>query len=150
MLDRDPASEPEMRRLLELLQVDPDAKELRVEQGLFARGSSSIVVRTRSMIEVLGRLAADVDVPADDLEAGRTFRVSPPGNVRAAIPRLVVRNDRSEPSDAMVAAYYSGRWFWIDDKDVASKRIFTFVMLLASLAESDRPGQAPILTIPTG
>ena len=61
-----------------------------------------------------------------------------------------MRNGRSEPDDALVAAYYSDRWFWIDDKDVGSKRVFTFLMLLASLAESTRPGQPPIISIPAG
>ena len=152
MLDREAGGEAadDLRRLLELLRVDPQARELKVEPGLTARGGNSLVLRTRSLIEVMGQLAADVDVPPDDLEAGRTFRVPPPGNVRAALPRLVVHNDRFEPGDAMVAAYYSGRWFWIDDKDVDSKRVFTFLMLLASLAESARPGQAPLITIPAG
>jgi hypothetical protein len=152
MLDRDAGGEAaaDLRRLLELLRLDPEARELRVVPGLTGRGGNSLVVRTRSLIEVMGQLAADVDVPADDLEAGRTFRVPPSSSVRAAIPQLVVRNDRFEPSDALVAAYYSGRWFWIDDKDVGSKRVFTFLMLLASLAESARPGQPPIITIPAG
>lgn len=98
----------------------------------------------------MGQLAADVDVPADDIEAGRTFRVPPATSGRGAAPKLTIRNDRDRPDDALVAVSYSDRWFWIDDRDVGSKRVFTFLMLLASLAESTKPGQAPIITIPAG
>jgi hypothetical protein len=49
-----------------------------------------------------------------------------------------------------VAVEYRGTWYWIDDRDFASKRVFTALMLLVNLVE--RPGevQLPVITIPTG
>lgn len=143
-------TELDWRRLLELLQIQPGTSELRVVPGVSRRGGNVLTVGTRSLIEIMGQLAANVEVPADDLEAGRTFRVPEASFARGPMPTMTIRNDRFRPDDALVAARYSDRWFWIDDRDVDSKRVFTFLMLLASLAESAKPGQAPIITIPAG
>jgi hypothetical protein len=148
--DRDETISADQRRLVQLLGVDPEARQLRVLSGLGRGGGDTLTVGTRSLIEVMGQLAADVDVPADDIAAGRTFRVPPTTALLEAAPRLTVHNGFFEPDDALVAAHYSDRWFWIDDKDVGSKRVFTFLMLLASLAESAKAGQPPIITIPAG
>lgn len=39
-------------------------------------------------------------------------------------------------------------WFWIDDRDIYSKRAFTFLMMFSSIAETGIAPQAPIITIP--
>jgi hypothetical protein len=44
---------------------------------------------------------------------------------------------------------YKGHWYWIDDADVASKRIFTFLMILFSLAETGQSTAAPVVTVPS-
>jgi hypothetical protein len=40
------------------------------------------------------------------------------------------------PADACAAVPYNGYWYWIDDTDIASKRTFTFLMILFSPAET--------------
>ncbi len=54
-----------------------------------------------------------------------------------------------EPANAYAAVPYKGYWYWIDDNDIASKRIFTFLMILFSLAETGQPTAAPIVTVPS-
>ena len=88
---------------------------------------------------MLGQLAADIDVPEGDLEAGRTYPTVPTVFPGGRFPRLVVHHGLLEPRDAFVATAYDGDWFWIDNSDLASKRVFTFVMLLLSLSESSKP-----------
>ena len=44
---------------------------------------------------------------------------------------------------------YRGYWFWIDDRDMASKRLFSFLMFLFTLVETGGKETAPVLTIPT-
>ena len=48
-----------------------------------------------------------------------------------------------------VAVKYREHWFWIDDLDIKSKKVFSFLMFLFTLAETGMPEQAPVLTIPT-
>ena len=43
---------------------------------------------------------------------------------------------------------YRGHWFWIDDRDLGSKRMFRFLLMFASMAESGASPQGPLLTIP--
>ena len=50
---------------------------------------------------------------------------------------------------ARTARYrYRGQAFWIDDRDLASKRMFTFLRMFSSIAETGVAPQAPVLTIP--
>jgi hypothetical protein len=42
----------------------------------------------------------------------------------------------------------SDHWFWIDNRDFRSKSIFSFLLLLTSLAETGVTPQAPVITVP--
>jgi hypothetical protein len=64
-------------------------------------------------------------------------------------PLIRVRNATAHPDDAYAAVRYRDRWFWIDDRDYPSKRMFTFLMFLFSLTETGGPQAAPIVTVPT-
>jgi len=44
---------------------------------------------------------------------------------------------------------YLGYWYWIDQADIASKRTFTFLMILFSLAETGQSAAAPVVTVPS-
>jgi hypothetical protein len=53
------------------------------------------------------------------------------------------------PADAFLAVPYRGHWFWIDDRDMPSKRLFSFLMFVFTLVETGAKDSAPVLTIPT-
>jgi hypothetical protein len=56
----------------------------------------------------------------------------------------------SEPEDAFIAVPYRDHWFFIDDRDIWSKRTFYFLMLMFSFTErSDNAQAMPVLTVPT-
>ena len=44
---------------------------------------------------------------------------------------------------------YRDHRFWIDDRDLRSKSVFSFLMFLFTLLETSDKGGAPIVTIPT-
>lgn len=96
----------------------------------------------------MGELAGGVEVPEQDLREGRaTSRLSGDGG-GAAEPLMRISSGAERPSDAYAAVSYRNRWFWIDDRDLGSKRTFRFLMMSASLAETGSLPQAPIITIP--
>ena len=53
------------------------------------------------------------------------------------------------PTDAYAAVRYRDTWYWVDDRDLASKRAFAFMMMFFSLAETGTSAPAPVLTIGT-
>lgn len=60
-----------------------------------------------------------------------------------------IRSGPDVPADTYSAVQYKGNWYWIDDNDIASKRTFTFLMILFSLAETGQSAAAPVVTVPS-
>ncbi len=67
------------------------------------------------------------------------------GNLK---PLIRIRSSADRPQDAFVAIRYRDHWFWIDDRDLYSKRTFSFLMLIFTLTESGGVSAAPIVTVP--
>jgi hypothetical protein len=47
-----------------------------------------------------------------------------------------------------VTIRYRDHWFWIDDRDLQSKRAFAFMMMLFTLSETGEKENLPLITIP--
>ena len=73
--------------------------------------------------------------------------VAPNANPRDQ-PMVRIQSGMERPETAFAATRYRDRWFWIDDRDLRSKSIFTFLMMLFSLFETGVAQQAPVITIP--
>ena len=48
-----------------------------------------------------------------------------------------------------MAVPYRGYWYSIDDRDMRSKSLFSFIMFLFTFVETGSKEAAPVLTIPT-
>ncbi|MHC4557121.1 MAG: hypothetical protein ACYTFW_08045 [Planctomycetota bacterium] len=150
--DISPETVAQTRRLRELLDLDPEAQELTVVYGSLPQNNREVAILTRSMLEIMVEIASYIEVPAAHVAEGRTITTST-GEVETTsvvIPRTRIRSALEKPADAFVAVQYRGYWFWINDRDFVSKRLFSFLMFLFTLAETGAPTQAPTLTIPTG
>jgi hypothetical protein len=164
-----PETLDDIHELRRLLRIDPDAEELRLVFGSTPVNDKEIAVLTRSMLQQMTTLASQVEVPPEDVAQGRaspgfessTNRIEtiarpttdtgggatiPTGT---AAPRLVrILSSKHEPSDAFVKIYYRDLWFWIDDRDLKSKRTFSFMMMLFTLADTGEKEPLPLITIP--
>ena len=47
-----------------------------------------------------------------------------------------ILSSSQKPADAFTAVPFGQDWYWIDDKDFASKRLFSFIMFLFTLTET--------------
>jgi hypothetical protein len=104
---------------------------------------------TRSMMEIMLQLGFGIDLPAAHAAGGRALPGQRrPGEAEAA-PLVRIRSGTEAPEDAYSAVPYKGYWYWIDDSDIASKRTFTFLMILFSLAETGQASASPVVTVPT-
>ena len=148
---RSAATDEDLAAVRRILKVTPDAHgELTVAFGLLPRSPHEIALLTRSMVEILLEVAAGIEVPADHVAAGRTVaatRMSDAGNPRDR-PLIRIMASGSAPDSVYAAVRYRGTWYWIDDNDLESKRVFTFLMIFFSLAETGVTPQAPVLTVP--
>jgi hypothetical protein len=147
----DEAIAEDLKKSKKLLGLNPEASEFRVVYGSFAANDTEIAILSRSMLQILIDFASYIDVPPSDVAEGRVYAVQrEQDETEAEFPPLIrVRNSASKPDDAYVSVRYRDRWFWIDDRDYPSKRMFTFMMFLFSLTETGGQQAAPIVTVPT-
>jgi hypothetical protein len=146
----DPAITETVLAVRQRLGLDPEAQELRVVYGSVAANNKELAILTRSILEILVDLSSFISVPeAHVLER----RVGPThedeGGAEGPIrPLIQIGSAVERPVDAFVAVRYRSHWFTIDDHDIPSKRLFSFLMFLFTLVETGGKEGAPIVTIP--
>jgi hypothetical protein len=147
--DADESVNAPIRKIRELLRLDPAVNEYSMVFGSQAENAREIAMLTRSVMQVLMELASYIDVPESDLVEGRTYRPQRTAEqLRLFPPTLRVRHGEQAPPDAYVSVRYRNRWFWVDDRDHQSKATFTSVLFLLSLTEAGPVQAAPVVTIP--
>jgi hypothetical protein len=137
------------RRVRELLGLEEGVTEFEIAYGLIPRSRNEVALLTRSMMEIMLQLGFGIDVPAAHLAGGRALPGQSQPGAAPVEPLVRIRSGAQEPADAYAAVPYKGYWYWIDDNDIASKRIFTFLMILFSLAETGQSTAAPVVTVPS-
>jgi len=137
------------RRVRELLGLDEAINEFQITYGLVPENNHEVAMQTRSMMEIMLQLGFGIDLPAGHAKDGRALPgLHQPGEAEAK-PLVHIHSGTQAPTDAYAAVPYKGYWYWIDDTDIASKRTFTFLMILFSLAETGQTTAAPVVTVPT-
>lgn len=149
--ERDPTSDALSAEVRKLLGLDPHAKEFDVVYGSISKGDKEIAILTRSLLEVLVDLSADIEVPSAHVEEKRVSPTHLEETLKGEkiLPLIRIHSSSEKPSDAFVSVPYRRSYFWIDDRDLMSKKIFSFLMFVFTLAETGEKGAAPIVTVPT-
>jgi hypothetical protein len=137
----------ELRRLLKLNQ---DAEEFSLVHGPVSSSDTEIAILTRSIVGIMQNMAADVQVPAEDLAKHYAF---PGYESERGVPdtaRMIrIHSGKQKSPDAFVAVQYEGNWFWIEKGDLHSKQVFLQLMNLFTMADTSTPAAAPVVTIPS-
>lgn len=146
--------EQKMTLTRDLLRLNKKSREFRLVFGTTAANDTEIAMLTRSMLDIFVELAYHVRIPAKDVAENRAspgyFELSgKEGTVENSSP-MVIDSSREEPADAFIAIEYRDHWFFIRDTDYRSKRVFSFLLFLFTLAESGPEGLSPVLTLPAG
>lgn len=134
--------------LRRLLDIDLASNELPLVFGAARQTDKEVAVLTRSMLDILVALSAQVTAPQIDIDEHRV----PPNQQVDEEPHLMsVLSSDSKPEDAFTSVLYRDHWFWVADTDLASKRMLTVMVLLFSLVQTgDVKPVAPVLTIQAG
>ena len=139
------------KKVRELLHLDPDAQEFQLVFAAEQQNDKEIAMLTRPMLEILAEASAGVEIPPSDIAEGRVLKMDLSGGAEEQGPKFIVHvhssNSKPDANEVYTAVQYRNLWFWIDDRDVPSKRGFGFLMLLFTFVESGTPAALPVLTI---
>ena len=149
---RDPAIEALAAEVRKILGLDPQATEFHVVYGAIPKDDKEIALLTRSLLEVLIDLSADIEVPAAHVGEKRVSptHVEKTGTSGKILPLIRIQSSSGKPGDAFISVPYRNSYFWIDDRDLMSKKIFSFLMFVFTLVETGVKATPPIVSIPTG
>lgn len=135
----------EIRRLLKLpAGVDKYALTYSPMRGQ----SNELAVNSRSMVQIMQIFAGYVDVPDLHVKEHRATVAFENANPGTRHQSLLIHSGKNKPDDAFAAVRYRNHWFWIEDGDLATKRVMTAIMFLFTLAETGDSGKLPLITIP--
>jgi hypothetical protein len=153
---------PEIMELVALLNLVPGQR--RYDVTVAARGFpdparfpvpplTEVRIVPRSTAQVYFYLANGVEVPTKHLRAGIVGPAA--GGAGQELTRglfeVHVGGTCKRPPTAYVAIKYRGWWFYIDDRDQATKDTFALVLHLSRLDFArQRVGVGPVLTLPAG
>lgn len=149
---RDPVVDGLTAEVRTILGINPQTTEFNVVYGAVQRNDKEIAILTRSFLEVIVDLSADIEVPTTHVEEKRVgpTHVEQTATGETIKPLIRIRTSSVKPGDAFVAVPYRNAYFWVDDRDLISKKIFSFLMFVFTLVETGEKGASPIVTVPTG
>jgi len=141
-----------VRELLDIVGLPiPSDKEpdliIPVSMALDGASAGALGITTRSVWDMVEILSSATDVPpADELEGVSTVYPR-----KGAVGKdLRIQFSQSEPERAYVSVKHRSGWFYIDERDHATKSYFKLLGALWSSAMSSSAGAtaAPVLTVP--
>ena len=137
-----------LKEIRELLGINANESEYRLVQSPVRSGAGELSVGTRSLMKVIAALSFGVEIPPGHVQGNLAPDISE--SLDAHPPLLRVHSGSSKPASAFAAVPYLGEWFWIANDDWRSKRTFTGILFLFTLANGNDNDRLPLLTIPTG
>jgi len=133
------------QRVSEIIGLEPGLDRYRVMYAPFKMNSATLAIQTRSVIQMLGAMGGFIDVPAEHVSF-----TSPGHDISGISSRpFHVHSSTDRPEQSFAEVKYEDHWFWIENSDIASKRVFTLMLFITTLTNQAGSPNAPVLTIPT-
>jgi hypothetical protein len=139
----------QVRELCDLLGLNPAADKYSLVYSITPETNQEIAIQSFPVMQLLSFLSAKVEVPEKDISEGRASSgVREATENIASKDKFIIKCSESKPQDAFVSVAYRNRWFWVDDRDLESKRAISFIMFIFTLADTGKPEPLPQITIP--
>ena len=139
----------DLTEMLTRLSLHPDRStyEIDAPESSDAPRGTVLTIRTRSVLGAMAHAAQSIEVLEKELERGSVAPRALPDSPYS--PLLRVRSSEAEPAGAFVAVPYRGRWFYVDDGDLDSKRTLGVLSSLIRLEIGAGGAEnVPVLTLP--
>lgn len=134
--------------LRQLLGLKPDTNAFSLVYEGVASSDTELAVLTRSLLTIMQMMAAHVDVPANHISEGRASPGFPPEPDSSGQRNIHILHSKDKPNDAYSSVFYQNYWYWVDNRDLKTKRAFAMLMLLFTLADTGDKDPMPLITIP--
>ena len=134
-----------------VLRLREGPGDVEVVFGPYFRDGNTISMQTMSVMDILTENSAYIVAPEEHVSEGRTRpnRTFDPAD-ELTRPSLRIFSSEDKPKDAMAAVPSRGYWYYIDDRDIDSKKAFSFLMILMQLSAAQDETRGPVVTIGTG
>lgn len=145
-----PEIQEERLTLKRLLGLNPEKLDVSVIYGTVPPGRDDVLaLHTRSGFQILYELATFVEVPEAHEREMRAYPhlPAPPDGQETLPPLIRIVSGETKPTDAFAKVYYNDRWYWIENRDLHSKGLFSFLLVMLTLAESGQKAPSPFVTI---
>ena len=129
------------------LQLNASTNEFKLRYGLVADKPDEIAVLTDSILDLMLDLAWQVDVPQQHIDEGRTAATFIDTGLGGQLFNVHHAKDQPDPADVYVAIRDRGYWYYIDDRDMISKRTFGLLQILFSLTDAGQDARGPVVSI---
>jgi hypothetical protein len=146
----DPETEARGKEVRRMLGLKEDGGDFRVVYGSASSGDDEIALLTRSILEILSDISATIEVPAEHVSEKRVSPTMEPTGEGIKGNLIRILSSKEKPTDDFIAVPYRDRWFWIDDRDYQSKKLFSFLMFVMTLTETGGKEGTPVVTISAG
>jgi hypothetical protein len=132
-------------RASEIIGLDQGLDRYRVLYAPFKTDSATLAIQTRSVIQMLAAMAGFIDIPPELASfAAPGYDISGPSK-----RPFRVHSGPDRPEQSFTTIKYKDYWYWIENTDIASKRVFTLMLFITTLTNQASSQKAPVLTIPT-
>lgn len=138
----------QIAELKSLLNLDPGRASYKVVGGNGSDDPGEIVVTCYSIMQILASMSLRVDVPEEDVKAGRATPGLQADSSRLNPLGAHIRNGASEPDNVFTSVQLRNRWFWVDDNDLNTKRLFSFILMAFTLTDESKHDAPVQLTVP--
>ena len=147
-MDVSPEIQADRALVRSLLGLRPDLMEIKIVYGTMSGKDDVIAMQTRSGFQLLTQLGSYIEVPPEHVAEGRTYpQIQSSVDALSLPPLIKIHAEKSLPTDAFAAIKYRDYWYCIDDRDYRSKGIFTFLLIIMTLADTGEKSPVPIVTI---
>ena len=138
----------ELAEIRRLLKLPEGQQQFTLIYSPVLGATNELAVGSRSMVQIMQAMASYADVPESDVKDGRaTPSLQSTNNAGNSNP-VSIKCSKEKPADAFAAVHYRNHWFWVDDRDWRTKRAFTAIMFLFTMAETGADEKLPLITIP--
>ncbi len=126
-----------------LLKLNPASNRFPIRYGLIQESPDELVIQTHSMLEILYGVSWLIEVPEIHINEGRTKSTYRDDTT----PLVRISSSKNQPDSPFVAIKTRDHWYFIDDRDLDSKVLFSIMQILLSLAEDSSQSVGPLISI---